>query len=197
MGNEMLRPMSRHPFSYKLGLYLWLRGWNHTKPQPMASMQGFTIVEVIAGLMMTLIFIAITMQVLMVAALFQARTDQFNQAVNWIQEDYETVFHQATQYEMTAQPYSPRCQATHADQGLAAGFLNDQTQGLGGQTASLGPRLFGGRSFRLLRTGSYTNSAEPHKLLELTYGVIPEDGDTPIAQFRTEVLIYAALQCPN
>jgi prepilin-type N-terminal cleavage/methylation domain-containing protein len=158
--------------------------------------RGFTLVEVMVALMVAAIFVTVTMQALVSAAFFRARAEQFDEAVNWIQEDLEAVINRAGQYEMSATPYSTRCvtSPTPAVNGVAAGFLNDTT-GLGGTSATLGPRSVGGKSFTLLRTAT-TATADPYRLLQLTYTVTPEQGGPAVATITTEVIPYAVLKCP-
>jgi prepilin-type N-terminal cleavage/methylation domain-containing protein len=158
--------------------------------------KGFTLVEVMVALMVAAIFVAVTMQALVSAAFFRARAEQFDEAANWIQEDLEAVINRAGQYEMSAMPYSTRCviPPTSAVNGVAAGFLSDAT-GLGGTSTALGPKSFGGKSFTLLRTAT-TATADPYRLLQLTYTVTPEEGGPAVATITTEVIPYAVLKCP-
>lgn len=167
-----------------------------TQLQIPSNPKGFTLVEVLVAIMVTLIFITITMQMFVSAAFFRARADQYNQAFNWIQEDFETTFNKASQYESDAQPYSTMCSATDPANGLAASFLNDATIGLGGSPATIGSKDFGGNTYTMTRSGTYTNSDDPFKLLILTYTVTPVNGGVAIANINTEVAIYAGFKCP-
>jgi prepilin-type N-terminal cleavage/methylation domain-containing protein len=160
------------------------------------SRQGFTIIEVLVALMVAMIFITVTLQMFVAAAYFRSKGDQYNQAFNWIQEDYETVFNRASEYENNVEPASTLCAATNPANGLAANFVSDATRGLGGATTTIGPRTFSGRLFLLTRTGDYTNSANPYKLLKLNYTVTEANGGAAIANINTEVAIYAGFKCP-
>jgi type II secretory pathway pseudopilin PulG len=161
-----------------------------------STLEGFTLIEVLVALMVAMIFITITLQMFVAAAFFRAKGDQYNQAFNWIQEDYEIVFKQASEYESNVEPASTLCAATTSANGLAANFLSDTTRGLGGATTTIGPRTFGGKSFLLTRTGNYANSADPYKLLKLNYTVTEPNGGAAIANINTEVAIYAGFKCP-
>lgn len=161
------------------------------------SLNGFSLVEVLVALMLTMIFISITMQIFVSAAFFRAKADHYNQALNWIQEDYEKVFSQASQYEAEVLPASTLCTAATPPNGLAANFLSDTARGLGGATTNIGPRTIGGKSFLLTRTGDYASSSDPYKLLKLTYTITPTDGGAAVANVNTEVVIYAGFKCPN
>jgi prepilin-type N-terminal cleavage/methylation domain-containing protein len=161
------------------------------------SSNGFSLVEVLVALLITTIFIAITMQMFVSAAFFRSKSDQYNQSFNWIQADYEEVFTKASEYENDVEPASALCSATIPDNGLAASFLADATRGLGGATGTLGPKTFAGKSFMLTRTASYANSSNPYKLLKLNYVVTPTDGSPAIANINTEVVIYAGFKCSS
>jgi Tfp pilus assembly protein PilV len=161
-----------------------------------STLDGFSLIEVLVALMVTMIFITITMQMFVSAAFFRSRGDQYNQAFNWIQEDYEGVFNKASQYENDVEPASTLCAATTPANGLAASFLADTALGIGGTAVTLGPRTFAGKSFMLTRTGDYATSSNPYKLLKLNYTVTPTDGSPAIANINTEVVIYAGFKCP-
>ncbi|MGB8701401.1 MAG: prepilin-type N-terminal cleavage/methylation domain-containing protein [Thermosynechococcaceae cyanobacterium] len=193
----MSQTISSANFSTKLKLALLQKLWVQHKFHAPGSPTGFSLVEVLVALMVTMIFVSVTMQIFVSAAFFRARADQFNQAYNWIQEDFETVLYKASQYEAAALPYSTKCSATNPANGLAAGFLTDTTAGLGGASSTVGTRSFGGKSFTLTRTGNYASSANPYKLLGLTYTVTPTDGGPAVADIRTEAVIYAGFKCPE
>jgi type II secretory pathway pseudopilin PulG len=161
------------------------------------ALQGFSIVEVMVAIMIAMIFLSITLQVLVAATVFRMRADQFDSAVNWIQEDLETVVGLAGRYEMSAVPYSAKCAAdtTPPADGLAAGFINDTTQGLAGASTTFGPKQIGDKSLILTRTAALA-TADPLRLVQLTYTVTPQGGGNAIASMRTEVVPYAVLRCP-
>lgn len=157
---------------------------------------GFTLTEVIVALMVSSIFVAITMQSIVTAAFFRARAEQFDEAVNWIQEDLESVIKRAGQYESDTfpLPYSSRCNAVNVADALPAGFISDAV-GLGGAVVTVGTKSFGGKSFELKRTADYASSSDPRVLLKVFYEVIPVEGGGAIATTTTEVLPYAVLKC--
>jgi prepilin-type N-terminal cleavage/methylation domain-containing protein len=177
---------------------LFLRKWSVFIRRNPSQEQGLTLVEVMVAMMVALIFVTVTMQMIVSAAFFRARAEQYDEAVNWIQEDLESVISQSGQYQMNAVPYSTKCVTppTSTAFGFAAGFLNDATPGLGGASMTLGPRAFGGKSFSLTRTASYTASTDPYRLVQLIYTVAPQAGGEAIASITTEVIPYAVLKCP-
>jgi prepilin-type N-terminal cleavage/methylation domain-containing protein len=166
--------------------------------------RGFTLIEALAAMMVITIITAMVMQLLIFVAALKAQSEQYNQSMNWIQADLETIRYQAREYEQNVSPYSAKCKsttvgdglATTAADGLAAGFLNDATAGLGGTPKVLGPKFLGGENLILTRTAVYATSAEPFKLLQLNYTVTPQIGGSAIASLETEVVLNAAFKCP-
>lgn len=157
--------------------------------------QGFTIIEVLVSMLIIVMFIAIAMHLMIVASIFKARAEQYDRAVVWIQEDLEQAIAIAQQYEQNAIPYSAKCSATVANDGLAAGLLNDPT-GIGGTPKNFGTRVFAGTSFTMTRTADYANSFDPFRLLKLNYTVAPASGGKAIATISTEVIANATFKCP-
>lgn len=159
------------------------------------NQQGFTIIEVLVSMLIIVIFIAIALNLIVIAAIFKARAEQYDRAVVWIQEDLEQAIFIAQEYEQNATPYSPKCNATVASNGLAAGLLNDAT-GIGGTPKNFGTRSSGGTTFTMTRTADYANSFDPFKLLTLKYTVAPANGGAAIATISTEVIANAVFKCP-
>lgn len=157
--------------------------------------QGLTIIEVLVSMLIVVIFIGIAMHLMVVAAIFKARAEQYDRAVVWIQEDLESAIAIAQEYERDATPYSAKCAATVASSGLAAGLLSDPT-GIGGTPKNFGTRSFGGATFTMTRTADYASSFDPFKLLKLKYTVTPSGGGAAIATISTEVIANAAFKCP-
>lgn len=157
---------------------------------------GFTLIEVLVAMIVAAVFVSMTMQAIVTAAAFRVVATQYDEAVSWIQEDLESVVNQAAQYEISTQPYSPRCLATLSSDGLAAGFLSDNVAGLGGAFATIGPRALGGKYYTLTRTANYANSSDPFRLLNVTYQVTAQGESKPIATVNTEVIPHAVFNCP-
>lgn len=157
--------------------------------------QGFTIIEVLVSMLIIVMFIGIALHLMIVASVFKARAEQYDRAVVWIQEDLEQAIAIAQEYEQNIYPYSPKCNATVASAGLAAGLLNDPT-GIGGTPKNFGTRTFAGNSFTMTRTADYANSFDPFKILKLNYTVTPVKGGAAIATISTEVIANATFKCP-
>jgi prepilin-type N-terminal cleavage/methylation domain-containing protein len=168
-----------------------------TKSRTRNQATGFALIEVLVAIMVSSIFVAITMQAIVAAAFFRSRAEQFDEGVNWIQEDLESVMKRAGQYETDIFPraYSSKCDAADNANGLPAGFINDAA-GLGGAEVTVGTKSFGGKSFLLKRSANYEASSDPKLLLKISYEVVPEEGGKAIATTSTEVMPYAVLKCP-
>ena len=160
------------------------------------SISGFTLIEVLVAMLVAAVFVSMTMQAIVTAAAFRVIATQYDEAVSWIQEDLESVVNQATQYEISTQPYSSRCLATVSSGGVAAGFLNDNVVGLGGTSVTIGSRALGGEDYTLTRTADYISSPDPFRLLKVTYRVTAQGESQPMATVNTEVIPHAVFKCP-
>ncbi|HCF25810.1 MAG TPA: prepilin-type cleavage/methylation domain-containing protein [Cyanobacteria bacterium UBA11049] len=156
--------------------------------------QGFALTEVLISLLIISLFIAVTMQATLIAAIFKAKAEQHDEAITWIQEDLEFVKHQASEYKKNDYPDIARCNATTANDGLAAGLLS--TIGHTSNPKTIGSRILGGKDFILTRTAVYDTPSYSFKLLQLTYKVMPLSDNDAIAMLSTEVIPDAALKCP-
>ena len=158
--------------------------------------QGFTIIEVFVAILVTMISLSVALQMFITAAYMRSQSGEFNQVHNWIQEDYENVKAKAESFEMDVLPYSSSCNAS-LDSHLAATFIADIPNGLGGSSSNLGNKDFSGNSFTLTRTADYASSADPKSLVSLTYILAPADGGNTEFEMNAEVAVYAAFKCPN
>lgn len=154
---------------------------------------GLTLVESLVAMMILGIVVGVVLNLIVSTAFMANRSEQYNQAMNWIQADVEKVRLAAREYEKNTFPFSGKCtQPTMT--GLAASFVNEQLGGTG--TVQLGPKLLGGRNLILNRISSFTTSPDPNKIVRLTYSVQPQGSNETIASFEMEVVPYAALKCP-
>ena len=160
------------------------------------SSRGFSLVEVLVSMMITTTFLMITLQLMLSAAVLRAKATEYNDAYNWIQEDFEQILTKAQSYEIQAQPFSTLCNPTNASNGLAANFVGDAEEGLGGASVNLGQRSFGGKTFSLRRIADYQNTLEPNRLISLKYVISNVDGNQTILELDTRVIVYSAFNCP-
>ena len=67
------------------------------KPKIPKQEQGFTLIEVLVAILIATIFVTVTMQAMVIAAIFKIKAQEYSEATNWIQEDVENVKFQASQ----------------------------------------------------------------------------------------------------
>lgn len=65
------------------------------KKKLMQQEQGFTLIEVLVSVVMVTVFVAVTMQAMVIAAIFKAKAKRYSEATTWIQEDLENVKYEA------------------------------------------------------------------------------------------------------
>lgn len=178
------------------------------KPKLPQQEQGFTLVEVLVAILITTLFVAVSMQAMVLAAVFKARAQESAEATTWIQEDLENVKYQASRYKDNTE-----CAPAIINNGYADGFrdsllklnnpTNDPANKIGNQTGSY-PEIFEETSrtkkkFRLRRITNPVDVA-PYNRLEVSYDVSPiistNTFGKSIANFYTEVIPNAAFQCP-
>jgi prepilin-type N-terminal cleavage/methylation domain-containing protein len=72
------------------------------KPKSSKQEQGFTLIEVLVAILIATIFVTVSMQMMVIAAMFKARAQENAEATNWIQEDLENLRYQAANYKSTS-----------------------------------------------------------------------------------------------
>lgn len=70
------------------------------KPKLPKKEQGFTLIEVLIAILIATIFVAVTMQMMAIAAVFKVRAQEYAEATAWIQEDLEQVKYQASELQL-------------------------------------------------------------------------------------------------
>lgn len=163
--------------------------------------------EVLIALMMSFLFLAGTLNAMVISTVFQVKAERQAQASYWIQEDLEEVRSVAANYTVTTGcPSSMGTTFNNADND------GDNTDSITGYTdastdndtdpnndglrsiPSTSTRTIVGRSYTLTRIPGFNNNVST-----LTYTVqatTPLSGEGPVATLYTEVLPQAALSCP-
>ncbi|MGB3206693.1 MAG: prepilin-type N-terminal cleavage/methylation domain-containing protein [Crinalium sp.] len=57
---------------------------------------GFTLIEILAAILLLTFFLSVTMQAMVIAAMFKVKAKRYSVATAWIQEDLESVRNQAS-----------------------------------------------------------------------------------------------------
>jgi type II secretory pathway pseudopilin PulG len=156
--------------------------------------QGFTLVEVIAGILVTVTFVGVVMQAFVAATALRVKAQEKSEAASWIQEDIELIRHQASQ--LSVEP--TRCTATTVTDGYGdklrdTVLKSNSIVATDTQTFSKSSAV-GSRAYTLTRVMGMRNVA-PFDTLTLDYTVTALDG-VIAAQLYTEVIPDAVFNCP-
>jgi prepilin-type N-terminal cleavage/methylation domain-containing protein len=154
--------------------------------------KGFSLPEVLVGIMILTIFIAVAMQAMVSAVAMQVGTDKTTQSDDWIQADLESVRFLASRL-----PNEPSrwCGGTPGYAQLLQRELGNTTN----QQTFQQTFTADGVSYSLNR--SFSAGVDPHVLV-LQYQVTPAtevkpaSEVKPLASKRFEVMPDAALNCP-
>lgn len=158
--------------------------------------QGFTLIEVLAAILMVSFFVTVTMQSLVIASVFKVRAKEYNAATIWIQQHLEDAKAQA--FQLSFDP--TKCKATSATAGFAQA-LNNALPALDSSNTS---QTIAGKTYTISRiseiggttpvSGSCQSNA-CYEVLKLTYSVT--SGSSSVAQMYTEVIPAASFECPQ
>jgi hypothetical protein len=165
------------------------------------STKGFSTVEVLVGILLTLIFLGVAMQAMVMATAIKIKAYQDSDATNWIQKDVEFVRGEANDLNKPAgatgaitYPTVPeKCAAQTASTGYAIDLQNALT------AKSPSPIDFqssiGSRPYRLVRDTSIQDTSP--QILRITYKVYKgtDTTTTPVATFYTESIPGVAFSC--
>lgn len=164
---------------------------NHQKSHDQQA--GFTLIEVLAGMLMATIFVLITTQAIAISALYRVRAQRETEAWNWIQEDFEDIKFASLQDIANAD-----CSATVNTNGYAQSLITkvDATTtspSIKTQADLNIPNLVN-KEYNAVRTLDVYNSA-PFNVMTVSYSVIEPTSSQEIANFYTEIIPDEAFQC--
>jgi prepilin-type N-terminal cleavage/methylation domain-containing protein len=147
--------------------------------------QGFTLVEVLVGILLISAFLGTAMQAIVSATAFKVKAQELSEATVWIQEDQELVRYQASRIAADV----PRCSALSPSTGYAQA-LEEQLSSIPTKYSALGKR-----PYTIARISTPVN-VQPYHVLSLNYAVTRQGESAPIAQIHSEVIPDAFLSCP-
>jgi Tfp pilus assembly protein PilE len=170
--------------------------------------QGFTMVEVVVAILLTLIFTAISMQAIVMGTAVKVHGDEIADATLWIQEDLEDITNKANtgiEYDSAntkylTNPASAKCVSPTATTGYASELsgLTSINGGLISSTTRIDKTNSSGsksRTYNLVRTATVKNTA-PYNVLLIDYSVFRGTTATnPISTFHAEVIPGASFYC--
>jgi prepilin-type N-terminal cleavage/methylation domain-containing protein len=151
--------------------------------------QGFTLVEVLVGILVMAAFTGTAMQAIVSATAFKVKAQELSEATVWIQEDLELVRYQAN--KVTAD--TSKCSALISDKGYAEALkvgIDSPSADSTSKTSAIGQR-----PYTLTRVANPKNE-KPYNVLTLNYTVTRLGESTPIAQLYSEIIPDAFLACP-
>ncbi|NCJ07458.1 prepilin-type N-terminal cleavage/methylation domain-containing protein [Synechococcales cyanobacterium C] len=146
--------------------------------------KGFTLVEVMVGILITVTFVGAAMQALVVASLFKVRAQEYSEATTWIQEDLELVRFEASQLPAD----NNNCNDYGKTLDNALPDVEDRTpeDPNSNRASSLGSR-------------PYVLDRDPNPnddILEINYAVVRANENTaPVATLYAEVIPDASFAC--
>lgn len=158
--------------------------------------QGFTLVEVLVGLLVIVGFISTAMQALVTATVFKVKGQELSEATTWIQEDIERVRFEAKRLDIGGEPNTAACAATASTLGYAARLQQEITDNAPVDAGKLS--VIGNRPYTLKRTSKLPDEISenfPYNVLSLEYEVTSAD-NIPIAIVNTKVVPDISLKCP-
>lgn len=167
--------------------------------------EGFSFVEVLAGILIATVFVLITTQAIVISTIFRINAQRASEAKTWIEEEVESDQYQAT----TLSTNNTLCDTDDGNSGYADA-LRDSLNGDGANiTTGILTRTIVNKDYKMLITFEPSNA--PFDVLEITYQVWFDDMDDPnntvdqidennrdeepIADFYTEMIPTAALDC--
>lgn len=148
--------------------------------------KGFTIIDVIVGMLIASVFLVVSMQAMVFATYSRVKAQQSSEGLLLIQQDLEEV-----KFKAATLPANPaKCNPSDADNGYAK-YLQDNL------TAITNPKSVKVFQYNLTRIPSFESafSATPYNVLKLNYTVTPVGASSSVATLYTEVIPDAAFQC--
>lgn len=160
---------------------------SRSKDPKSLKQQGFTLVEVLVGILLLAAFTATAMQAIVSATAFKVKSQELSEATIWMQEDLELARYRASQI-----PADPaRCFA----QTPSAGYGQKLKEDVESASAAITPKssALGQRPYTLRREAAI-GGAELN-VLKLDYQVERPDGSV-VAKLYSEVSPDKFLECP-
>ncbi|WP_404789401.1 prepilin-type N-terminal cleavage/methylation domain-containing protein [Altericista sp. CCNU0014] len=170
--------------------------------------QGFTMIEVVVGILLVSIFTAISMQAIVMATSIKIRGDEVADATRLIEQDIEEISEIANRsvamgYDSASSKYTVNTASDLCNPGTDptkgyAQLLKDQTMSTGlisSTTPVTKSGLSGTKTYSLVRTAT-VNSTVPYNILQINYQLFRGTTTTdPISTFYTEIIPGASFYC--
>jgi type II secretory pathway pseudopilin PulG len=147
---------------------------------------GFTIIDVIVGILIASIFLLVSLQAMVLAAYSRVKAQESSEGILLIQQDLEEVRFKATTSQLAKT--DALCNATTA----TTGYAQTLKTSLGSYPKTVS--INGTKQYTLALTSTPSGVA-PYNVLQLKYEATPVGTATKVAELYTEVIPDAAFQC--
>ena len=68
---------------------MFIQPQKNTQQSNRSSEEGFTLIEVLAGIIMATVFTLVTTQAIAISALYRVKAQRQSEALQWIQQDFD------------------------------------------------------------------------------------------------------------
>jgi prepilin-type N-terminal cleavage/methylation domain-containing protein len=160
--------------------------------------QGFTLVEVLVGILVMAAFTGTAMQAIVSATAFKVKAEELSEATVWIQEDLELVRYEANKVGENIDA----CTASDPKDGYAQKLMRKIDSSVTDETEKKSETVkksaIGQRPYILKRDVKTKDKPDdkPFNVLALNYTVTQQGKTTPIAQIYSEIIPDQFLSCP-
>jgi type II secretory pathway pseudopilin PulG len=181
-----------------------------------SSVQGFSLLEVMAGILLSLTFTGVAMQALVTSTVLKVRAQEEGESATWIQENIELIRHVADKLAYVDSRYNvelPPCRATSETVGYGDRLRDELNKvefkggNIANNTSSENQRVFnvvsskGNRPYTVQRrtqvktSDSYLGSNYIFNVLEVSY-LVQDDQGKDISNSYVEIVPEVSLRCP-
>ena len=176
-------------------------------PKKLSTDRGFTMVDVLAAILIATGFFLASLQAAMIAAIFRVKANQSSQATVWIQENIEEIKFEANQLAYNSSncgTYATQLNGVikPVDDTKSATFGSDVFKAVKPVDTSnpqLNPKKISGTSVWLLR-----RTVPDNNILQVTHLAVIDNNDAPsdpnlsqnrLVEIYTEIIADAVFQC--
>jgi prepilin-type N-terminal cleavage/methylation domain-containing protein len=157
--------------------------------------KGFTLVEVLIGILIIAAFSATAMQALVASTAMKIKSQELSESTNWMQEDLESVKFEANRldFDPIAKQYNPNLDACKPSAGYAQRLMGVLPPVMSPKTSTIG-----NRSYEFTRDATLSPSAP--NILQLSYKIQRVSGGSTTGKpytLHAEVIPDAAFACPS
>ncbi|ANV84375.1 hypothetical protein AWQ21_08260 [Picosynechococcus sp. PCC 7003] len=158
---------------------------NNSSSVPKQGQQGFTFIEVLAGIIVSTIFVLVTAEATFVSVVLRVQAQRASEAMNAIQSDFDEIKYEAA---LSFSNASPDCDATTPEKGYAQALIN--------QIKAPDPPTLVNKEYNMNRNLSIPDQP-PYNIVEVSYRVEDPDSGRIVAEYYSEIIPDAFFACRN